>query len=582
MLSKTPQFNKAIADYFTNLPLDEKGGQWRTCRFSGERFYVRPEDAEFYQSMRVPLPTLSPAERTRCRLAAAPSYFFFRGVSAATGKPVVTVYPPSAPVKIFEHEFWMSDAWSPMDYGRGIEAGKSFFEQFAALQRDVPRPNLNSHPSNINSEFTNNSVHLKNCYLTFDAIKGENLYYFECCLDNKDCVDCWAILSSDTCYKASGERLYKAFFCERTYDTVESYFLYDCRNCTSCFMSSNLRNKSYYFYNQPLSKEEYQRRMAAVNLGNYHELQRYQKDYEAMKLKAFHRNLIAEHSTDSLGHWMFNCKNCYKVLFAFESENVAYSLGFGGSKDSYDIVGGINAERCYELMTVSSEKNYNVKFSSFIDLSTDVEYSDLCRNCSNCFGCAGLSNRSYCIFNKQYTEEEYWKKVDEIKTAMLLSGEYGEFFPPGSMILPYNASFNMAYIGFQDVDNARRYGYRIDELPDDTHSLENPELIAASQLPDDIRDVDDTILQKQIFDEKHNKRFRITPYELEFYRKHNLALPRTYPFMRMQEWRKNFDARLTFYDRSCAKCGRTIKTAYAPDAPEKNIYCEQCYVETIG
>lgn len=48
-MSKTPNFDKALNDYFSKLELDDKGGspprggQWRTCRFSGEKFYVRPE-----------------------------------------------------------------------------------------------------------------------------------------------------------------------------------------------------------------------------------------------------------------------------------------------------------------------------------------------------------------------------------------------------------------------------------------------------------------------------------------------------------------------------------------------------------
>ena len=65
MPTKTPQFDKALGEYFAKLELDEKGGQWRICRFSGEKFYVRPEDIEFYKKMRVPFPTLSPLERRR-------------------------------------------------------------------------------------------------------------------------------------------------------------------------------------------------------------------------------------------------------------------------------------------------------------------------------------------------------------------------------------------------------------------------------------------------------------------------------------------------------------------------------------
>ena len=35
--------------------------------------------------------------------------------------------------------------------------------------------------------------------------------------------------------------------------------------------------------------------------------------------------------------------------------------------------------------------------------------------CSNCFGCTNLRNKQNCIFNVEYTKEEYNKKLDEAK-----------------------------------------------------------------------------------------------------------------------------------------------------------------------
>mgnify|MGYP001605610473 CR=1 FL=1 len=68
-MSKTPQFDSAIADYFAKLELDERGGQMRTCRLSGEQFYVRPGDVEFCKAMKVPMPTVAPLERMRLKFA---------------------------------------------------------------------------------------------------------------------------------------------------------------------------------------------------------------------------------------------------------------------------------------------------------------------------------------------------------------------------------------------------------------------------------------------------------------------------------------------------------------------------------
>jgi CxxC-x17-CxxC domain-containing protein len=34
------------------------------------------------------------------------------------------------------------------------------------------------------------------------------------------------------------------------------------------------------------------------------------------------------------------------------------------------------------------------------------------------------------------------------------------------------------------------------------------------------------------------------------------------------------------FDRKCDKCGKDIKTTYAPDRPEI-VYCEECYEKEI-
>src|SRR3989338_8861040 len=149
MQSKTPKFYKALDGYFAGLKLDENGGEWRTCRFSGEKFYVRPEDIEFYKRMRVPLPTLEPEERGRRRCAAHNSYTLFKKTSAYTGENIVSLYPPSSPFKVYEHQVWYSDAWDPLVYAQEYDSSQNFFSQFRTLQLAVPKPSLISDPSNI-------------------------------------------------------------------------------------------------------------------------------------------------------------------------------------------------------------------------------------------------------------------------------------------------------------------------------------------------------------------------------------------------------------------------------------------------
>ncbi len=527
MISKTPQFDAAMDAYFSRLDLDENGGQWRVCRFSKEEFYVRSEDIEFYKKMRVPLPTLAPLERSRRRMAAAPSYTFFRTRSAASGKTLIAMYPSITPFKIYEHTLWFSDGWDPLAFEKQFDPARPFFEQFRELQLQVPRPNLISDSSNLNSDYTNSSFHLKNSYMTFDSVNAENLYYCEGCMGGKDCMDCWVAEQCDSCYKCWGGHLYRCVYCFRSYSCMESVFLYDCTNCDHCFMSANLRNKKYYFYNEPLTREAYEEKMRGINLGDWRVFQKYLADFETLQQNAIRKNTYNERAINSMGDWVVNSRDCFQVLFALDSERVCYSQGVANYRDSYDCLFGYGGEQCYEFLAASlADNNFNIRFSSIIKGSRNLEYSDLCWDCHDCFGCVGLRNRSFCIFNKQYTEEEYWQKVDEIKTAMLAGGEYGEFFPQHLSSFPYNASLATSYQGYDDLEEARSYGYRTEDIPEDMQTTGDAEIIPSSALPSDIKDTDDAITDKVILDEASHKKFRIIAYELAFYRKHNLPLPR--------------------------------------------------------
>lgn len=575
-MNTTPKFNKALAEYFAGLQADPDGGQKRTCRFSGKEFYVRPQDIDFYKKIGVPLPTLEPAERWRRLLAYHNVPNLFHVTSAHSGKSIIAAYPPDTPFKIYEHEAWYSDAWEPFEYGRAWEPNNSFFNQFSELRLAVPRPNLVADTTNTGSDFTNTSTHLKNCYLTFNTMGGENLFYFDCCGGCTDCTDCEGLWNCQDCF---GSQMlsdsFGCYFCEHSKNCLQSYFLTDCHNCQNCFMSANLRNKQYYFRNQPLSKKEYQEKIKEVYLGHYDNLQEYLREFEELKKNALYKPDRNFRSVNSYGNYIENSKECYWSWGIRNSQNVNYSEGIDNHRDCYDVVGGGGGELCYELMTISTKDNHGVKFSSQVDNSRDVEYCDLVRNCHDCFGCVGLANKSFCILNRQYSEAEYWKIVDGIKTAMLAAGEYGEFFPPQLMPVPYTIALTASYPGFRDFENAKRYGYDVSEVPlSKSEALENA--VASSKLPLDIKDIGDDIAALAVHDEKNDKYFKVTPSELGVYRRKKIAFPREHPLVRLQKFREVYDLHLNFYDRTCKKCGTEIRAVHDPEQYQ-NVYCEPCY-----
>jgi len=581
--AKTPQFDQALDEYFGSIELDGEGGQWRVCRVSRERFYVRPQDVEFYKKMSVPLPTLSPAERMRLLLAFENTFNLFTIPSAFSGKPMIAAYPPGTPYRVYERKVWFSDQWDPLAYGKEYDAKKGFFEQFALLKKEVPRPNVFSDAKNVNSEYTNLCERVRNNYLAFFSFDSENITYVDGAFTSRNCIDGFSYYDCEGCYKGREiTNCYNCSFVEHSNDCRDSKFLFDCKNCSDCFMSSNLRNKKYYFGGEQLSKEEYAKKVNAINLGNYDMEQKYQAMFEDLKQKAIRKPAWSERSVNCLGQFVVSSKDCYLDMWVENCQNVHYSIGTYNVRDAYDIAGGgvgKGSELMYES-TMAFGANYQLKFCLFVKDSRNIEYSDLCRNSSDCFGCIGLSNKRFCIFNKQYSEDEYWRVVDEIKTAMMKDKTYGEFFPPRLSPHPYNLSLNLSYPGFDNLADAQKYGYRVEDIPRQLPEAKT-KVVKSDDLPLDIADVADAIVEDIIEDTESKKYFRIIPSELAFYREHTIPLPRKHPLVRLASWRKDIDLRLTFHDRSCPKCAEPFKTPYKPNQFQGKVYCETCYQKEV-
>lgn len=579
MPPKTPQFDTALDAYFAGLKLDGHGGQRRTCAVSGEEFYVRPEDIAFYKQMRVPPPTLSPTERIRRKLAFLPYGHFFHVRSAHSGKTILSQYPPSTPFPIYEHQIWFGNGWDPTVYAHSYDHAQPFFAQFDQWQRVIPRPNLNVDKTNVNSEYTSHSSWLKDCYLVFGAAKSEGCSYGDALINCRDCIDCATIANCDSCYDAlESDDCWKCAHIAFSKNCRESTFLYDCRGCTHCFGCTNLRNKSYFFFNEQLTREAYEKHLAAINLGDRAVRKRYAKQFAELVARAIHKENRNDRALNSFGEYLRGTKNGYMCFHAWGGEDIAYCAGGINVRDSYDIAGGQRTEFSYD--SFGGTENYNMRFCAQNRNCTDIEYSIACQNCRNCFSSIGLRNKSFCIFNKQYNEDEYWRLVDTIKTQMLERVEYGEFFPPQLTQIPYNFSLATAYEGYDDIKTAQRYGYAVKESLLVTQTQTDATDVAT--LPADIADVTDDIIGKPLRNCAHNRDFIITRSEFGFYRKHGIPLPLHHPLERLQALRRRIGPVIfRTYERPCARCGKTMQTTYAPTRPEI-VWCEGCYNSEIA
>ena len=145
-------------------------------------------------------------------------------------------------------------------------------------------------------------------------------------------------------------------------------------------------------------------------------------------------------------------KNCYLTFNGKGAEDCMYGNGFTFSKSCVDTSHVGKCERCYEGFWLTSCSN--TFFSSQCESSFNLMFCRDCVGSNDCFGCVGLKNKSYCIFNEQYSKEDYEQKIKEFNLSSYSALEHmrarvAEFwlkFPLRFMIGSQNQNVSGNYI----------------------------------------------------------------------------------------------------------------------------------------
>ncbi len=135
------------------------------------------------------------------------------------------------------------------------------------------------------------------------------------------------------------------------------------------------------------------------------------------------KELIREVPWPSLMNWnavnsdYCNCtesnKNCYLVFGGDYNEDCSYSTFNMHSRDSQDLYLVEKCNLCYEC--TDSQECYKLRYGQYCKSCSDSTFLYDCVNCDNCIGCVSLRNKSHCIFNQEYSKEEYEAKAKELK-----------------------------------------------------------------------------------------------------------------------------------------------------------------------
>lgn len=548
----------------------------KNCKNCTQPFAIRDEDLAYYKNIDVPEPTWCPPCRELRRMAWCNEMYLYPNTCKLCGKHVISQLGTDNPRPVYCVSCRWSDRWNPLDYGRDIDWNRSFFEQIHELELTVPHCCVSIDIGAVNSEYTHHAGQEKNCYLIFHATFAEDCYYGYGVKKAKNCVDVHYCHESDLCYECIDvKECYGLSWSQDCFNCSDSAFLRDCVGCMDCFMCVGLRNKKYCWHNEQLTEEEYKKRRRAVNFGSYREVQEYLEQFRRLEQRHTFRYLQQKQIENSLGDHLYNAKDSFWCFDCSDIEKSAYCSQMQlGIRHCYDIYQyGINAELCYESAIVGTNA-YNIQFCYLcLWQVSNLTYCLECNGSKNCFGCFGLNHNEYCILNKQYSEEEYGALKKRLIEKMKADGEFGEFLPPKYSQSAYNeTTAQLWYPKTKEEVLAKGWQWQ-DNLP----ATKGKETLTL--LPDDIRDVPETITQEILRCESCEKNYRIIPQELNFYREHHYPLPRQCFFCRRMARMNKRNPRM-FWKRSCRQCGEEMFTTFSPERPEK-VFCEGCYLASV-
>ncbi|MBI5411727.1 hypothetical protein HZA43_00960 [Candidatus Peregrinibacteria bacterium] len=530
----------------------------KNCAQCSSPFENTDADRQFCKELDVPEPTQCWTCRQQQRLAFRNERNLYHRTCDSTGKRIVSMYSADKPLVVYDREAWWSDYWSGTDYARDFDFNRPFFEQFAELQKVVPRVGI-VNVATVNSDYINYAGYSKNSYLIFGSVQAEDCFYGSPYY-SKDCVDVERLTHSELCYKCiDSKNLYNGIYLQDSSGCSGCVFGFDLHGCHDCFGCVGLRQKEYYIFNKSYSAGDYHVLVKQFHLNDRQHFDAAKKRFDELVLKSPRISAIILKSEDCVGHHIYESHNCYYGFYLERCDDCRYVNWLMDSKKCLDYEYGEELQWC--AYSVGGYRLNNVKFSMANVESHDLLYSDQCFSCHDCFGCIGLRHKQYCIFNKPYSKENYFNLKSLIINHMGKTGEWGQFFP--IKYSPYAYNETMAHEEYYPLTREevlkRDWKWRDAE----------PE-----------KPIENVIFDPSIHEcQKCRHHFRLIPAEVVFYKKMGITEPVKCPLCRYHKRIKLRNPRRLF-TRPCAKCSVPMQTTYFPDRPEI-IYCEKCYLKEV-
>ncbi len=506
---------------------------------------------------------------------------------------MVSIYNPDYTGVVYCLKCFWGDSWDRFGTGQDFDFSRPFFDQFKELRDKTPKSTV-AHFRCVNSDYTNQSQDLKNCYLTFSSDASEDCMYGNWYFSCRQSLDCSIVYRSELIYECiDTSRSFNSTHLIDCKNCIDSHFLKDCQNCANCFGCFGLRGKSFCFFNEQLTKEEYQEKLANFEW-TFKNIEQAKQKLQALVLNSPQKFYQGRNIVSSTGNYIYNLKNTKFAFNTHKSDDVSYSQDVSDMKGGRDVTETAYNELDYESEGIGYTANSIAMSRSWNILR--CSYSLNCFACEDCFGCVSLNKNKYCIFNKQYSREEYLALKEKIIDHMRKTGEWGNFFPTELSMFSYNETVAQEYFPMKKEEVLAR-GWNWYERKDRDYKI----TLQPFDIPEKITDTKDSILQEvigclsnasEVDKMKYSNcttAFRITSEELKFYRRMNLPIPRKCFMCRFQDRMRLRNPR-NLWHRQCicdkkhpnheGKCEVEFETSYAPDRPEI-VYCESCYKQEV-
>lgn len=553
----------------------------KTCQNCKNGFLLTDEDFAFYEKISpvfngkkelIPPPLRCPDCRQQRLLSWRNERNIFRRPCALCAAPFISIFHPDDPYRATCASCFWKDSFDPLEYGKDFDFSRPFNEQFSELLQAVPLLGIINIDTE-NSEYCNRAYGGKNNYLSFIVLfDSEDVLYSYYTQHCKNCTDVCEAKDSQLCYEVVDcDNCYECSYSRRIRNCSSSHFLEDCVGCTNCFQCKNLHQKSYCIQNIQYTREEYEHRLSQCDLQSISGIAAEQERARQFFLTLPNRGNVQINCENVTGGNLKNCRNSHEIYDMYSSENMRNCAFAEESHDCIDCNGFGNGEFCYGCNNFMHGQN-----NCFCVDATDCSECFYCYSCNNnttsCFGCVSLQKKSYCILNKQYSQEDYENLLPTIIEHMSHTGEWGEGLTKAISPWAYNETEAQQYFP-REKNEVIALGSRWRDKNPQEHQA------PTSNIPDSLAEAQNSLTKETFACTSCAKNFKIIQKELDFHRQLSVPLSPLCPDCRQVHRLRQRQPRI-LYKRACAKCQNPMDTSYSPTRPEI-VYCEECYLKEV-